>query len=106
MLDGRFIRGTTPTHQFGLPFDIAVINDFSITYSQNKKVLVKKTRGQCEIIDNVINVYLTQEESLKFQAGKIAEVQLKLSTEDGNVLASNKYRLEVVEVLDTEVFDV
>ena len=106
MLDGRFVRGTTPIHQFGLPFDVTVINDFSITYSQNKKVLIKKTRGQCEIIDNTIYVYLTQEESLRFQAGKIVEVQLKLLTQDRDVLASNTYRLEVVEILDTEVFDV
>lgn len=105
MLDGKFIRGTTPTHQFVLPFDRAFIKELSITYCQNDEVVIKRNKEECEIIDNTVTVTLTQQDSLSFWPDEIVEVQIKLLTYDGEVLASPKYRIAVEDALDTEVFD-
>lgn len=106
MLDGKFIRGTTPTHQFALPFDAGMITKLSVTYSrENGEVVVKRRKEECEMIGNIISVTLSQQESLSFQPDEIVEVQIKLSTDGGNVLASPKYRIAVEDALDTEVFD-
>lgn len=106
MLDGKFIRGTTPTHRFALPFDGGKIKDLTVTYCRdNGEVVVKRRLGECEITENVVSVTLGQLESLSFQPDEIVEVQIKLSIDGGNVVASPKYRIAVEDALDTEVFD-
>ena len=106
MLDGKFIRGTTPTHQFALPFDGGMIKDLTVTYCRdNGEVVVKRRLEECEIVENIVSVTLEQLESLSFQPDEIVEVQIKLSTDGGKVLASPKYRIAVEDALDTEVLD-
>ena len=106
MLDGKFIRGTTPTHTFVLPFSVDLLADLTVTYKQKRRVLVKRTMEECELWDNVVAVTLTQEESLSFLPDEIAEVQIKIFSEGGDVLASPRYRLGVEDVLDEGVFSV
>lgn len=106
MLDGKFIRGTTPTHKFALPFAASVVKDLTVTYCrENGEVIVKKRLRDCAVEDDVVSVTLSQQESLSFEPEEIVEVQIKLSTDGGNVLASPKYRIAVEDALDTEVFD-
>lgn len=106
MLDGKFIQGTTPTHQFALPFSDSLISDLSITYSENGEVIVKRTLEDCEINNDIVSITLTQQESLSFTPNSIVEVQLKLATNTGSVLASPKYRIGVESALDTEIMTI
>lgn len=106
MLDGKFIRGTTPTHTFILPFSVNLLADLSVTYRQKRRILVRRNIGECELSDNVVAVTLTQEESLSFLPDEIAEVQIKIFSDGGDVLASPKYRLGIEDVLDEGVFSV
>jgi hypothetical protein len=106
MLDGKFIRGTTPTHTFELPIALDFVRDLTITYKQNGEVLVKRRLEDCDIHENIVAVTLDQQESLSFLPNEIAEVQLKLLTEGGRVVASPTYRIAVEDALDTEVFDI
>lgn len=106
MLDGKFIRGTTPIHRFALPFITSQLSDLTITYGQLGEVIVKKTMEDCDVAENLVTVSLTQQESLSFSPNEIAEVQMKVATIDGDVLASPRYRLAVEDVLDDKEFDV
>ena len=51
MLDGFVIRGTTPEHEFELPYSKEIISDIRITYGQGKKALFTKTLQDCQIRD-------------------------------------------------------
>ena len=106
MLDGKFIRGTTPTHTFILPFHTSLFEDFSVAYREvrTREVKVKRDMTNCEMDENVIAVTLTQEESLSFTPGAIVEVQLKVYSDTGEVLASPSYRLLAEDVLDERIF--
>lgn len=96
------IRGTTPTHVFDIPFDTALVKEARITYAQDDQVLVDKKTEDCTMSGNSITVTLTQEDTLKFDHNKIAEVQLKVLT-NGCVMAMPVQRLSVDKILNTEV---
>ena len=106
MLDGKFIRGTTPTHTFVLPFHVSLLDNLSVSYRQVGHTIprVVKNVEECDVEENVVAVTLTQEESLSFTPGKIIEVQLKVITDGGTVLASPMYRLLVEDILDERGF--
>ena len=106
MLDGKFIRGTTPTHTFELPIALDFVRYLTITYKQDGEVLVKRRLEDCDVHENIVAVTLDQQESLSFLPDEIAEVQLKLLTKGGRVVASPTYRIAVEDALDTEVFDI
>ena len=104
MLDGKIIRGTTPTHTYILPFDSDQIKAISITYSLKKEPIIKKSLKQCELSGNLVRIFLTQEETLQFQPDTIVEAQIKVGSKDGNVLVSQTYYLKIESILDAEVF--
>ena len=49
MYHGIVIRGTTPQHEFEIPYPEEVISDVRITYGQNKKALFTKVLNDCKI---------------------------------------------------------
>lgn len=72
-------RGTTPTHLFKLPKEMASISPSKIyvTYAQDKKVVLEKDINSLFFEDGVISVTLTQEETLKFKDGD-TEIQIRI----------------------------
>jgi hypothetical protein len=66
MLHGYIIRGTTPTHEFELPYPRALIEDVRVIYGQKGKALFTKTINDCVIEDNKISISLIQEETFLF----------------------------------------
>ena len=103
MVHGCFSPGTTPTHTFTLPFEKELVADLRISYSQDKKVILTKKLSDVEIVDNDINVTLTQEETFQFKSKKMAIVQLKIKTVDGQVFNSDPIIMRVEIALDNEV---
>lgn len=59
MLHGAFTQGTTPTQVFELPFEVAQLDNYTITYSQNNEVRLKKRPADCRQENNYIFVTLT-----------------------------------------------
>ena len=104
MIQSSFIQGTTPTQIFELPCHTNLLRDLTITYTQRKKVIVKKRKSDCILEENIVTTKLTQKESLSFNPDFVVEVQLKFETETGDVLASPKYTMSVDEILDKEEF--
>lgn len=99
------IRGTTPTHTFRLSIETSSIIEVRITYVQLGKTVIEKTEKDVRMGEKNISLTLTQEESLKFRAGSQVEVQLKVLTNVGTVLASPVISLNVDKILNTEVLE-
>ena len=99
------IQGTTPTHIFRLPIDTGTIRQLRITYSQNDSVVLEATEADVTLDGSEIRYRLTQEATLKFNPGSRVELQLKVLTEDGNVMASKVMQLSVSKILNTEVLE-
>lgn len=97
------IRGTTPTHTFTFSVDLSDVKDFVITYVQMGKIVLEKRMADCTISENKIVVTLTQEETLKFFHTSVVEIQAKVLTTGGTVLASNVFNTYVSRILNEEV---
>lgn len=98
------IRTTTPTHQFHFCFDIMDhCEKVLITYVQNGKIVLVKNKN--DLIDKGDNLYeytLTQKETAMFEPNKTVYVEIKVKTDEGKVMASEKYPLDVDDVLNDE----
>jgi hypothetical protein len=97
------IRGTTPTHVFQLPFETKLLKEVRISYAQDNKIVMEKKTEDCKMEGDTISVTLSQEETLLFSHGSVVELQLKVSTEAGNCLATPIIRKHIDEILNQEV---
>ncbi len=100
-------QATTPEHTFKLPVDTDTCDIIQVTYEQGKTQLVKeKNRG--EIPDEMtldgqkVIILLTQEETLLFSAKHPVEVQIRVLTNTGRVLASQIWEVDVSKSLNKE----
>lgn len=92
-------RGTTPTHNFTLPFSVPEGSSIRIVYAQNGHILVEKTTEQCTISDKCITVRLTDKETLRFDCSLHyhngrhepypVEIQIGVKTPHGDKLWSD-----------------
>ena len=98
-------RGTTPTFTFNLPFDTSLLLRAYITVKyrkDNNTEILEKTLSDCKKYDNILAVTLSQEETLKFQSGTKAEIELRVVYNNGNgesAEASPIYTIEVDRIL-------
>ena len=97
------IRGTTPTHVYTLPFDCSVITALRINYAQHDERLFCKDKDDCVCDGNEVKCTLTQEDTLKFQCGEYAQVQIKVLTNGGEVLVSEIIKVLVEKCIDEDV---
>lgn len=99
------IRGTTPVHRYKLPLDRLMIKELRVIYAQNSEPVLVKTLEAFAISDDWASVKLTQEESLLFDSGQLAEVQMRILTTGGEALASKIKRVSVGRLLEDEVME-
>ena len=97
------MRGTTPVHTFELPFDTELVSCARVVYAQDEEVVLIKEHDDCILEGNTVTVHLTQADTLKFNCRKAAQVQVRIKTTAGEVLASQVERLPVDRCLDGEV---
>lgn len=97
------VRGTTPTHYFTLPFDTGQLERLRITYAQNGLTVLELTEENVALAGKEIRYQLTQEDTLRFKNNVLAEVQVRVKTTDGNVLASNVMAISVGKILNEDV---
>lgn len=96
-------RGTTPTHTFKLPVDAAQVNNIRALYGQQGQCLFKLEYDRFTFEGNKVRVELTQEETLKFENGGAAEVQLRVLTTDKQSLVSEVHISAVRRLMEDEV---
>lgn len=94
------IRGTTPTHTFTLPFEASAIQSVKIIYAQDDVVVCEKLTKDCTLSGSTVVTTLTQEDTLKFDHKKVAQIQLRILTAGGQALASVIEKVGVSQLLD------
>lgn len=97
------VRGSTPTHRFGLPFETDIISDVIIAYAQRDEVIFKKEKDSCTFEGNNIYVDLKQAETLKLVGDEMLQIQLKVLTNEGKILVSNIITEKVDKLLIEDV---
>ena len=85
-------RGTTPTHEFNIPNEIALgtMEEIYITYWQAGHVVVEKSIEDITVDaeNHKLSVTLTQNDTLAFKIGNV-EIQVRMKTVANVALASN-----------------
>lgn len=97
------IKGTTPTHVFTLPFDMATVKTIQIVYAQNHIVKLEKGNEDCTFDGNNVSIRLTQEDTLKFDGDGYVNIQVRVLTVGGDALASNIMKTFLMDCLSDEV---
>lgn len=95
--------GTTPTHVFEIPVSADQIEDVRIVYAQAGVEVLAKEIDDCELKGNTITVKLTQEETFLFDQKLDADVQVRILTVAGEVLASDIMKMKCDPFLGEEV---
>lgn len=94
------VKGTTPTYILTLPKDIDLSDatNVYVTFKDIKNNLIMhKTGNDLEIDKNVINVFLTQSETLAFPEGH-AYLQVNWTYETGGVPKRAATKEKVIEI--------
>lgn len=97
------IRGTTPTHTFTIPFDVADIKKLKIIYSQDDAQIFCKRIEDCELFGTTIKTNLTQEDTFKFDCKKMVQIQIRVLTINDDLLSTKILTVSVEKCLDDEV---
>lgn len=82
------IKGTTPTLEFELPFEVALVKNAYVTLSQKGVIVINKQIKDCECQSNILSVKLTQEDTIRLNATDIVEIQIRVLTANDDALAS------------------
>lgn len=91
-------RGTTPTNIFRTDVDLTNASVLFITYKQNGKVVLEKTIDDVSIHGEMVEVRLSQRETLLFSEG-IVTIQIRAKFQDDSVIASSLIRTSAREIL-------
>ena len=106
MIQGIVIRGTTPTHEFELPYPLAMVDDIRVVYGQNKKAIFTKSKEDCKLTEGQISVSLIQEETFLFSPHKKLEIELRIKLTNGKVVRTEEpIILRVIDSMSDEVID-
>ena len=93
------IRGTTPTLEFELPFETALLAEAWVTFAQSGKNILDKNLADCVCNGSTLSVRLTQEETLALNCGCVTEIQLRVKTVEGDALASDPVKVYTDRIL-------
>lgn len=94
--------GTTPTHTFTLPAEIAAVTAKArVIYKQCSSVVL--TKEVTSLTGNDVVVKLSQEETLKFHKRPRVSIQLRVLTTGGDALTSDIITRTCCECLETAV---
>lgn len=106
MLYGAVTRGTTPKHEFQLPFPVDFIKDLRITYSQKGNVIFSRDKDDCQLEGDILSIQLTQEDTFQLLPNKILEVEIRALLIDGQVVSGGEpIKLKVIDTINNEVLE-
>ena len=104
MLQGIIIRGTTPKHDFEIPYQENNVKDIRVSYVQNNKVVLTKNKTHCVFFEKGISIQLTQEDTISFSPTKNVFVEIRIQLVDGNVVMNEEaMELRIVDSANVEV---
>ena len=92
-------RGTTPTFIFNLPLDCGKITALNLCFAQQGAVILEKGLKDCKLEKDTLQVNLTEQETLLFDAKKgMVEMQLRIGCGESRMV-SNIMCLSVERIL-------
>lgn len=91
-------RGTTPTHRFSVDLDLTSADEIYLTYRQGCKTL-EKTKDDLTVTPEVVEVALSQEETLLFCDKEKILIQFRVKFPDQTTVASNIIQTTIGEIL-------
>ena len=97
------IRGTTPKHTFNIPITADDVSAARVVYAQFGRDKIIKTGADLALTGNQIECVLTQEDTMSFSCKYPVEVQVRILTTAGLVMASDIMTINVERCLDSEV---
>lgn len=97
------IIGTTPTHNFDLPFTSDQVVAARVIYKQGGKEILRKETEDFRKDGNRISVSLSQEETFLFDCSCSVKYQLRVRDIYGKVYNTKPRIISVEECLDSEV---
>lgn len=104
MLQGTIIRGTTPTHDFELPYPQDFVKDVRLTYGQNGKEIFSKVLKDCSFENGVLSVKLTQEDTFSFLPKGNVFIEMRVLLSDGGVIRNeDSIELRMMDSMNREV---
>ena len=98
-------RASTPTFKIGLPYSKENVQEIVLTFKQMDEdvVILEKRLADVEWTTGTkFQFTLNQEETNLFKFGK-ARVQARVKTQNGKVIPSKMYYIDVNDVLNDEV---
>lgn len=93
------VRGTTPTltlHILDDNIDLTQATNVYLTIKQDNYTLTKTT-PQLELSSNIIDCYLTQEESLRFSEGA-ADVQINWTYQNDGITYRAATKIKTIQI--------
>lgn len=96
-------RGSTPTHSFRFPYEAKDVANARVTYAQYGRAVLVKEGKDCTIDGGNLRVTLSQEDTLRFQAGVQCEAQIRVLFRDGSSIPSSIVTFSVERLLGNEV---
>lgn len=91
-------RGTTPTITYNVDIDLTSALELYVTITEDGVVMVERSINDVTITSKSVSISLTQEETLKFNPGKVL-MQIRARMPDGAALASNIMMGDVAQIL-------
>ena len=93
--------GSTATHEF-TNINVSDIKLAKAVYAQNGTIVLQKN---LTVSGGKATVELTQEDILKFNANKLAQVQIRVLTNSDKAYTSDIMNIKLYDGLDKTVFD-
>lgn len=90
-------RGSTPTFRVNMPAHSSCFSDVTVVFVQNGNVILTIEHDFLTFEDYVLTFTLTEEQSFMFEAGHIAELQLRAVTTLGQVLVSDIKQIAIMK---------
>lgn len=96
-------RACSYTGTFTLPDAASSYSALVVAISQNKQLIIKKTKADLELSGNEAAIKLTQQETLRLAAGTPAQIQIRAYKSDYEAPGSKIYTVDVYPSIDEEV---
>lgn len=93
------IKGTTPTLEFELPFEASLVKNAYVTLAQKGVIVINKPLKECDHDSNVIQVKLTQEDTIRLSELDTVEIQIRVLTTYDEALASEIWTTTAERIL-------
>ena len=100
-------RGTTPTHEFALPFPVENVAEVELTYMQRdddeEKIIFQKHLEDFKIDGDVLSYKFTEKESFMFEPKLPTFWQMRAVSPAGDVVSTDIVRISASDCISDKL---